>query len=94
MTGAQTHFTSLHNTRASSLPIGETTIGRHGAKQRWLVSGQKRATPRPPFVKASSSGWERAQAKTNAKVRASRRVTSVSSAAVTSAKAIEWVKPR
>lgn len=32
MSGAHTHFTSLHSTRRSTFPMGETTIGRHGAK--------------------------------------------------------------
>ncbi len=39
-------------------PIGETWIGRHGKKKRWLLNGAKNATPRPPLVSASSSPWE------------------------------------
>lgn len=44
---------------------GETRIGRHGAKKRCSLQGQARATPRPPEVIASSSGWLAAQTKTN-----------------------------
>ena len=44
---------------------GETRIGRHGAKKRCSLHGQASATPRPPVVIASSSGWLAAQTKTN-----------------------------
>jgi len=44
---------------------GETRIGRHGAKKRCSLQGQARATPRPPEVMASSSGWLAAQTNTN-----------------------------
>jgi hypothetical protein len=39
-----------------SMPIGETSIGRHGEKNRSALNGASNATPRPPLVNMSSSG--------------------------------------
>lgn len=36
-------------------PIGDTSIGRTGKKYRVVSNGQKKATPKPPLVTASSS---------------------------------------
>src|SRR5207245_4599686 len=41
---------------------GETSIGLHGRKNRWLLNGLKKATPRPPLVAASSSPWDAVEA--------------------------------
>ncbi len=38
-------------------PIGATWIGVQGKKNRLEEKGQKNATPRPPFVKASRRPW-------------------------------------
>ena len=37
-------------------PIGDTAIGCIGKNQRCSLSGHRSATPKPPFVHASSSG--------------------------------------
>jgi hypothetical protein len=37
--------------------IGETWIGVHGKKYRFEEKGDKKATPRPPFVRASRNPW-------------------------------------
>ena len=37
--------------------IGETCIGLHGRKYRSEEKGEKKATPRPPFVRASRRPW-------------------------------------
>src|SRR6185295_7733442 len=57
--GSQIHRASLTRTRSprgekKPTPIGETWIGRHGKKYRWLLNGAKSAMPRPPLVSASS----------------------------------------
>ena len=37
--------------------IGETWIGVQGRKYRSGEKGEKKATPRPPFVRASRRPW-------------------------------------
>ena len=37
--------------------IGETWIGVQGKKYRFDEKGEKKATPRPPFVRASRRPW-------------------------------------
>src|SRR6266700_2961001 len=44
-------------------PIGETWIGRHGMKYREVSNGEKKATPKPPLVIASSTPCEAVAAK-------------------------------
>jgi len=39
------------------IPIGETPIGVTGKKYLVLSNGEKRAIPRPPFVRASRIPW-------------------------------------
>lgn len=94
--GSQTHRSSLTRTPASRCPIGETWIGRQGKNQRRRSKGEKKATPRPPFVHASRRPCDSVQAKRNASARqrSPRGAVSDSSAAVIAAKAIECVKPR
>jgi hypothetical protein len=38
-------------------PIGETSIGVHGKKYLVWSKGLNKATPSPPFVKASKIPW-------------------------------------
>ena len=58
--GSQTHCTSLRKTRTPVTErnacrlMGETRMGRQGKKYRRLSKGAKKATPKPPFVSASS----------------------------------------
>jgi hypothetical protein len=57
--GSQIHCTSLRKTRMpvaekkALILIGETRIGRQGKKYRLFSKGAKKATPRPPLVRAS-----------------------------------------
>jgi len=37
--------------------MGETWIGVQGRKYRLEENGEKKATPRPPFVRASRMPW-------------------------------------
>ena len=57
--GIQIQSTSLPMTASprplkNPAPIGETSIGRHGKKNRSLLNGANKATPKPPFVNISS----------------------------------------
>src|SRR6185369_6995489 len=67
--GIQIHTSSLRITahpfaeKKRARPIGETWIGRKGKKIRRLSNGAKNATPRPPFVMASSVPCEAAARK-------------------------------
>jgi hypothetical protein len=40
------------------MPRGDTSTGRHGAKERSSLNGQKNSMPLPPLVKASSAPCE------------------------------------
>jgi len=60
--------------------MGDTRIGRHGKKKRSFEKGARRATPRPPSVRASRSVWETVQRKMNANARGVRRVSEATSA--------------
>jgi len=57
--GSHTHQSSLlitakpHLLKKGITPIGETTIGLQGKKYLVLSKGDKRAIPKPPFLKAS-----------------------------------------
>ena len=80
-------------------PIGETSIGRQGKKNRSCAKGARSATPRPPSVKASKIPWE-AIARVRyvqAGIRVSpvvRRVTATMTAPRPAAKRSECVNPR
>lgn len=57
--GSQTQMSSLPSTSSprilkKSAPMGETRIGRQGAKKRVLSKGASIATPNPPLVKESN----------------------------------------
>ena len=58
--GSQTHIASDINTarppeeRKRVKPIGDTSMGWNGAKNRCDENGHNKATPCPPFVKQSS----------------------------------------
>ncbi len=41
-----------------SAPIGETSMGLHGKKNRSLLNGASSATPKPPLVSMSNNGCE------------------------------------
>ena len=61
--GSQTQIISLRITSKprslkNLMPIGETSIGRHGKKYRSLLKGASNATPEPPLVNISSNGCE------------------------------------
>ena len=64
--GAHSQTTSLVSTstprreKNDQTPIGDTSIGRAGKCQRVSTNGAKKATPRPPLVKASRSPCEAA----------------------------------
>ena len=57
--GNQIHNTSLlitikpHLLKKDFISIGEAIIGLHGELNLVLSNGDNKATPRPPFVKAS-----------------------------------------
>jgi hypothetical protein len=61
--GSQIQTTSLFSTdhprelRKDFMLIGETRIGVHGKKYRFDEKGERKATPRPPFVRASRTPW-------------------------------------
>jgi hypothetical protein len=61
--GSQTQTNSLFRTthplalKNDFTPIGETWIGTQGRKYRLEEKSEKKATPRPPFVKASRRPW-------------------------------------
>jgi len=43
-----------HSEKNARIESGETSIGRKGRKYRFSLKGARNATPRPPFVMASS----------------------------------------
>jgi hypothetical protein len=61
--GSQIHTSSFLNTgqppgvKKDLILIGETWIGVQGRKYRFEEKGDKKATPRPPFVRASRKPW-------------------------------------
>jgi hypothetical protein len=61
--GSQIHISSFLNTdqplevKKDLILIGETWIGVHGRKYRFEEKGDKKATPRPPLVRASRKPW-------------------------------------
>jgi len=61
--GNQIHTSSLFSTNNPLEPmkdftlIGETWMGLQGKKYRSAEKGEKKATPRPPFVSASRRPW-------------------------------------
>src|SRR6266571_1519501 len=65
MLGAQTQRISLTRiarprlVRNCLMLSGETASGRSGKKYRLSLNGAKKATPRPPFVRASSDAMHR-----------------------------------
>lgn len=67
--GSQIHVASLAKItnalllKNSSMPMGETTIGRNVKKYLVGSNGEKNATPSPPFVIASSTPCEAVQRK-------------------------------
>ena len=67
--GSQIHIASLARTRTpyslknSPMPIGDTRTGRTGKKYLVVSNGEKKATPNPPFVIASSTPCEAVQRK-------------------------------
>src|SRR5207237_8523934 len=85
-----THYNAINSTQKSYVPIGDTSNGRHGKKNRRLLNGEKNATPRPPFVIASRIGCDTTAVNTYAKAPRVR----AKSAANSSANTIECVNPR
>jgi hypothetical protein len=67
--GSQIHIASLARIRTpyalknSLMPIGDTSTGRTGKKYLVVSNGEKKATPNPPFVIASSTPCEAVQRK-------------------------------
>lgn len=61
--GSQIHISSFLNTdhplevKKDLILIGETWIGVDGKKYRFEEKGDKKATPRPPLVRASRKPW-------------------------------------
>jgi hypothetical protein len=61
--GSQIQTNSLFSTdhprelKKDFMLIGETRIGVQGKKYRSDEKGDKKATPRPPFVSASRTPW-------------------------------------
>ena len=61
--GSQIHTSSFLSTaqplevKKELILIGETWIGVHGKKYRSEEKGDKKAIPRPPFVRASRKPW-------------------------------------
>ena len=61
--GSQIHSNSFFKTdhprelKKDFILIGETWIGVQGRKYRFGEKGEKKATPRPPFVRASRRPW-------------------------------------
>ena len=61
--GSQIHSNSFFKTdpprglKNDLILIGETWMGVQGRKYRSEEKGEKKATPRPPFVKASRRPW-------------------------------------
>ena len=61
--GTPIHKTSLSSTSIprslkNPEPMGDTSIGRHEKKNLSVLKGASSATPSPPFVSISRSGWE------------------------------------
>ena len=62
--GTFNHMNSLRRTsipralRKPARPIGDTSIGCHGAKYRLSSNGIRKPTPKPPFVNASMTQWD------------------------------------
>ena len=46
-----------HELMKGFIPIGETWMGVQGRKYRFEENGEKKATPRPPFVSISRKPW-------------------------------------
>jgi hypothetical protein len=59
--------------------IGETWMGVHGRKYRFDEKGDKKATPRPPLVRASRKPWLAQARKKTRKYRNQRPEKSASS---------------
>jgi len=78
--------------------MGETLIGRKGAKYRFADEGQKKAIPRPPLVNASSMPCEpvatNKKRKLFAKLVCRNRLVDAPSSARSAANMKEWLKPR
>ncbi len=61
--GSQIHTSSFLKTdhprelKKDMILIGETWMGVQGKKYRFDENGEKKATPRPPFVRASRRPW-------------------------------------
>ena len=75
--------------------MGETSTGRQGKKYRVESKGARKATPKPPLVKASRMPWDAVAAK-NAKKARQRDppMTQNDDSARSAAKASECVMPR
>jgi hypothetical protein len=100
-----THSSSLINTRAPqsekklAILIGDTSMGLQGKKYRSLLNGENRATPNPPFVSISKSGWDKVDENKNSRIievfpGPFRNIVKVSDTARIKANRSEWVRPR